>query len=68
MSVGVERQCYAECDACGEMEISSVYSLKDWKHKLRHEYGWSIGKVTLCPDCRSKKEGERSTEGGMKHV
>ena len=59
MSVGVESQCYIECDACGEIEVSSVYSLKDWKHKMRNEYGWSIGKVVLCPDCASKYRNRR---------
>ncbi|MBR1979696.1 hypothetical protein [Candidatus Proelusimicrobium excrementi] len=60
MSVGVESQCYAECDTCGETEISRIYNLKEWKHKLRNEYGWSIGKVALCPDCRAKRERERT--------
>lgn len=55
MGVGVESQCYIECDMCGETEVSSVYSLKEWKHKMRNEYGWSIGKVVLCPDCRADK-------------
>ena len=60
MSVGVESQCYAECDMCGEIEVSGLYSLKDWKHRLRNEYGWSIGKVVLCPDCRAKRREQQN--------
>ena len=59
MGVGVDSQCYVECDSCGETEISSMYSLKDFKHRMRNEYGWSIGKVVLCPDCVAK--GRRKT-------
>lgn len=64
MSVGYESQVFASCDICHIDEFSSTRTLADFKQMLRLE-GWSIGKRTLCPECRKavKRESQKVLEG-----
>lgn len=58
MGIVYESQIYCECDKCGEIWMSSFFTLKKSKAQLR-EKGWSIGKRVFCPKCRGKQEGKR---------
>lgn len=53
MSVVYKSQCHARCDKCGDWEARCI-NLTLFKKMLR-KAGWSIGKVTLCPECSGKR-------------
>lgn len=59
MGLKYESQVYAECDLCGETELTSVMTVNDFKMWLR-SHGWRIGKTCVCDECARKKNNEVS--------
>jgi len=50
VSVGV----HIECDRCGRYVVWDRVSITKAK-RLARSAGWSVGKATLCPKCKTTK-------------
>lgn len=46
----------AECDKCGKLKLFYGAENKGTGTEILREYGWSIGKRTLCPQCKKQKK------------
>ena len=47
------------CEKCGERKILwNTILPKKYAIKIAREDGWAIGKKTLCPACKPKKESK----------
>ena len=55
MSIKYESQVVAECDQCGTIEITSIYTTKEFARMMRKN-GWRIGKECICDKCKEADE------------
>ena len=58
MSVYIVKLYTAECEECHyiyDLDKGDVSTFSEAKKKFR-ELGWTLGKKTICPECKHKKQ------------